>query len=237
MKKQRFVAVATAIGLGLTATIAMGAPASAAEYYVVESDLAEASDSPWYTNSPSDITFTDEGLVLENGGSIHFDHGSSRIDGDSLLALIRTIDIAGDGGWRFNTSWSGTQGESAHWGFIGPVTERSIPLEPNSEWYWVFAPTTRTLEEIIDEVNFLDGHYNDGFILNSYSVSSEAGSPVTLRSFSVSGDTYHFTSETQQVDDPEGEVDTGAGAGGVQDVEEVAAAPAVPVEAEVTFTG
>src|SRR5690554_3203670 len=111
MKTFRRPATAVAVALGLTASLLVAAPATSADFYVVDSDLgAEDPDSNrgypdniWFTgdSTTGTQTTTDDGLVVT--GRTMLLHGAAEIPltGDSFIALVQSAAVDADGPWSF----------------------------------------------------------------------------------------------------------------------------------------
>lgn len=237
MRTRRIASAAAAGALALGTMLAAAGPASAEDYYVVESDLSEDSASPWSLSDSAShtATFTDDGLVLEGGASIGFDYQRTRVDGAGFLALIEGMSIDSDGLWSFGALWEGAVEPERAWGIFGPNELNAIPTELDSEWLITNSEPVYTLQEVLDRIDEWGSLFADGLQVRNLGIyTGEESDPVTLRSVTIEGDTYYFTPEPQQAEEPEDE------AGEVADVDEGAAGeapPATAVNAEATFTG
>lgn len=234
-------ATAAAVALGLTAAL-VAAPAIAADYYYVDSDLGTEDaasdrgypDNIWFTGQSTTGTQTTTEDGLEVTARTMLLHGAAEIPltGERFIEIVQSISVDADGPWSLQLPIYYDSLTPYHFTTFRPAANNTAPGALDSEWISTGGPlSTPTLQEIADDIDAaIDAEYSP--VLLAFGLLVDTGE-TTVRSFTIDGDTHFFTPEPEEEPAPVEDEDEDQDENADDDV----AAPATPVDAEATFTG
>lgn len=252
MRIFRRPATAAAVALGLS--VALVVPATATDYWVVDSDLdVEAPNYPgypdntWFTGLPTPATApvsTDDGLVLTGRTQLLYGTAEEALTGDSFQALVESIAVEADGEWSLQIPVFLNGDSQGDFTTLRPAANNTTAAGLTDEWIssstvgGFTANTPYPLSDVMDEIDNWDLDLNPVLLAVGVLVFTD-GAQTTLESFTFSGDTHYFNAAPEVEEPPVVEppvVEPPAIEPPVEGDDDTAP-PATPVEAEATFTG
>lgn len=191
--------------------------ASAAEIYhpdvVLGTEDAESDrgypDGIWFAGSASTgtQTQTDDGLTVTSNTRLLYGAAETPLTGAGFVAPAQDIDVDADGPWSLQLSVYLDNENAGLFTTYRPAQINTTPGELTSEWISTW-PTLNhgknaslTLQQISDEIDGAIAEGHEPALLAFGVLVDDGWDPLTLRSFTIDGDTHFFTPEPDPEDD------------------------------------